>query len=203
MSADGGLPTLPGLIRGILTVILLCSGAAGARAQSTDEAAWAALAAGGHVAMIRHANAPGGGDPQGFDLAACETQRNLDDRGRAQAAALGEELRRRGIVVDRLLTSPWCRCRDTASLLGYGAPEVEPALVNLVGGLGDRSAQVPAMRDLVAGWSGGGTLVLVSHGSTISAFTGIQPRSGEVLVLRPAPETDEGFALVGRIPPPS
>lgn len=190
---------MSGLIRGLLVLVLL----SGASAEAEESAAWAALAAGGHVAMIRHANAPGpAGDPEGFDPAACETQRNLDAQGRDDAAKLGEQLRRRDVTIGRLLSSAWCRCRDTAMLLGFGEPEIEPALNNLISDRADPSTQVPAMRALVAGWRGPGTLVLVSHGVTIGALTGVRPQSAETVVLRPAAEMADGFTIVGRIPPP-
>lgn len=85
--------------------------------EATD--AWAALAAGGHVALIRHGNAPPGhgGDPPGFRIEDCRTQRNLDERGREQARALGGLFRQRGVRVDRIVSSPWCRCPETARLL--------------------------------------------------------------------------------------
>jgi hypothetical protein len=96
---------------------------AGAAQDATE--AWGALVAGGHVALIRHGNAPGtspgqGGDPPGFKVDVCTTQRNLDELGRAQAKALGEALRSRGVRVDRIRSSPWCRCLDTARLMAAG-----------------------------------------------------------------------------------
>ena len=77
---------------------------------------WDALREPGAVAIMRHALAPGGGDPAGFDVTDCATQRNLDDRGRDQARAIGAALRERGFTFGRVLTSQWCRCRDTATL---------------------------------------------------------------------------------------
>jgi broad specificity phosphatase PhoE len=78
-----------------------------------------ALAKGGHVALIRHGNAPPGygGDPPGFRIDDCSTQRNLDDKGRAQARALGEAFLNHGVRVDRIASSPVCRCMDTAFLM--------------------------------------------------------------------------------------
>ncbi len=92
---------------------------------------WAALAKGGHVALIRHGNAPPGygGDPPGFKLDDCATQRNLDERGREQAKALGEAFRKHGVRVDRVLSSPVCRCLDTARLMAAGPVESSWALV--------------------------------------------------------------------------
>jgi hypothetical protein len=90
-----------------------------AAAADDSQEAWAALAKGGHVALIRHGNAPPGygGDPPGFRIDDCSTQRNLDDKGRAQARALGEAFLNHGVRVDRIASSPVCRCMDTASLM--------------------------------------------------------------------------------------
>src|SRR5207249_9911568 len=94
-------------------------------AADDSKEAWAALAKGGHVALIRHGNAPPGygGDPPGFKLDDCATQRNLDERGRKQARALGEAFRKHGVRVDRTLSSPVCRCLDTARLMAVGPVE--------------------------------------------------------------------------------
>src|SRR3989442_2476944 len=84
--------------------------------------AWAALVTGGHVALIRHGNAPPGygGDPPGFKIDDCKTQRNLDDRGRGQTRALCDSLRNHGVRVDRIPASPPCRCLGKAHLLAVG-----------------------------------------------------------------------------------
>src|ERR1700675_4539048 len=92
--------------------------------------AWAALVNGSHVALIRHGNAPPGyGDPPGFKIDDCTTQRNLDERGRAQARALGEAFRSHGVRVDRIVSSPVCRCLETAHLMAVGPVENSWALV--------------------------------------------------------------------------
>src|SRR5262245_38247223 len=76
-----------------------------------ESGAWAALVAGGHVALIRHGDAPPGygGDPPGFKIDDCATQRNLSDKGRTQAKALGEAFRKHGVPADKIMSSPWCR----------------------------------------------------------------------------------------------
>ena len=87
-----------------------------------------ALKSGGGVLMIRHANAPGSGDPANFKIGDCATQRNLDDLGRAQARAIGVFLRHHEIVKVRLYSSQWCRCLETARLMNLGAVQPLPAL---------------------------------------------------------------------------
>ena len=113
-------------------VVLAISLIATPAAADESQEAWAALAKGGHIALIRHGNAPPGygGDPPGFRMDDCSTQRNLDDRGRAQASALGEAFRNHGVCVDRIVSSPVCRCMDTAFLMAVGQVEsswAEPA----------------------------------------------------------------------------
>jgi len=173
-----------------------------ASAADDSQEAWAALAKGGHVALIRHANAPPGygGDPPGFRFDDCSTQRNLDDKGRAQARALGEAFRSRGVRVDRIASSPVCRCVDTASLMAVGQVESSWALVPDR----DPSARVRLreLKEMVTNWRGPGTLVLVTHGFTIQPLIGIIPNQAEVVVLRATPGIEPGVHVVGRIAAP-
>lgn len=172
-------------------------------ADDTKEA-WDALVAGGHVAMIRHGNAPGpslgqGGDPPGFKINDCMTQRNLDEVGRAQSRALGEAFRARGVRVARLLSSPWCRCLETARLMAVGPIETSWALVPAT----ERNPHAPtalrALKEMVSGWRGPDTLVLVTHGFTVRALVGIVPGQAETVVLKPTPGREPGAQVVGRI----
>src|SRR6266478_9237629 len=127
-------------------------------AADDSKEAWAALAKGGHVALIRHGNAPPGygGDPPGFKLDDCATQRNLDERGRDQARAVGEAFRHRGVRVDKILSSPWCRCLETARLMAVGPVENTWAVA-----ASDRSPdRLVVVKQIVSSWRGPGTLVL-------------------------------------------
>lgn len=176
-------------------------------AADESRAAWDALAAGGHVALIRHGNAPGpslgqGGDPPGFRIDDCRTQRNLDEMGRAEAKALGEAFRRRGVPVDRILSSPWCRCMDTADLMAVGRVERSSALVPSSDRVPNSAAALDALKEMVASWRGPGTLVLVTHGLTVRAMTGFVPNQAETVVLKPTPGSGSGAHVVGRIPAP-
>jgi phosphohistidine phosphatase SixA len=180
-------------------VALLLAIAPGVAADGSKEA-WDALVTGGHVALIRHGNAPPGhgGDPPGFKIDDCATQRNLDERGREQARALGGALRAHGVRVDRILSSPWCRCLETARLMAVGPVESSWALVP------DRQPSAPVrvleLRDMVAAWRGPGTLVLVTHGLAVGPLIGILPNQGETLVLKPGHDSWPSAKLVGRIP---
>jgi len=170
-------------------------------ALADSEDAWAALVKGGHIALIRHGNAPPGygGDPPGFKIDDCTTQRNLDDKGRAQSKALGEAFRSHGVRVDRIVASPVCRCMDTASLMAVGQVETSWAL------LPDRDAARPPLRELkeiISSWRGPGTLVLVTHGFTIEPLIGMISEQAETIVLSPTPGVELSAHVVGRIAPP-
>jgi broad specificity phosphatase PhoE len=179
-----------------------------AAAADESKAAWDALAAGGHIALIRHANAPGpslgqGGDPPGFSINDCRTQRNLDEMGRGQAKTLGEAFRLHGVRVDRIQSSPWCRCLDTANLMAVGKVETSWALVPSTDRNPNAPAALRALKELVANWRGPGTLVLITHGLTIRALIGIVPNQAEIVVLRPTPGSESGPQVVGRIAAPN
>jgi phosphohistidine phosphatase SixA len=152
------------------------------------------------VLMMRHANAPGTGDPPGFALGDCATQRNLDARGRAQARAVGAALVARGARPDRVLTSEWCRARDTAALLGFGTPEPLPALNSFFGDRPNEPAQMAELRRFLAEEGLGERLLLVTHQVNITALTGLVPRAGEIVVL--SRDSYGRLAVTGRIPPP-
>lgn len=154
-----------------------------------EEGAWALLRAGRAAAILRHAIAPGGGDPPGFRLDDCATQRNLSAEGRAQATAIGAEFRARGIAAATVLSSGWCRCLETARLLALGPVSREAALDSF---FADRSlgpARTEALRGLLAAWSGG-PLVLVTHQVNITALTGVFPASGEAVLVRTGGEPE-------------
>ena len=149
----------------------------------------------GVVALMRHALAPGTGDPTGFDPGDCSTQRNLDARGRAQARRTGAALRAAGVSFDAVWTSQWCRSRDTATLMDMGTVEEKPPLNSFFAGRGDRAAQTAATLDLVSDMPDGARLLLVTHQVNITALTGLGVASGEIIVTR---RTGEGLEPVGR-----
>ena len=155
---------------------------------------WDALGQPGAIAIMRHALAPGTGDPADLTIGDCATQRNLDATGRAQARAIGQAFRDRGIAFDRVFTSQWCRTRETAELLALGPVEEAPALNSFFRDRSTRDAQTADLRALIAATPG--RLMLVTHQVNISALTGRSTRSGEVLVIR---QTDAGTEVLGSI----
>jgi phosphohistidine phosphatase SixA len=147
--------------------------------------AWKALRAGGHVALMRHADAPGGlGDPPGFRVEDCATQRNLSAKGRADAAKIGGRLQLEGIAFEKILSSPWCRCIDTAKLLNLGTVETEATFGNVVVLRDQRETLTAGARALIVKWLARGNLLVVTHGANILALTGVSPASGEIVVVK-------------------
>ncbi|MBR1247054.1 histidine phosphatase family protein [Bradyrhizobium sp. AUGA SZCCT0169] len=170
---------------GFAIVALVLGLAAAAETARADEAAWSALRAGGHVALMRHADAPGGvGDPPGFRVDDCTTQRNLSAKGRADAKRIGARLKSEGIAVEKILASPWCRCMDTATLLELGPVEAAPTFGNVVVLRDQTEALTTGARAMIGKWTGRGNLLVVTHGANILALTDISPASGEIVVVR-------------------
>lgn len=167
-----------------------------------EVAAWASLQKPSAIVLFRHALAPGGGDPPGFKAGDCSTQRNLSDEGRLQAKRIGQTLRERGVKVQAVWHSEWCRTRDTAQLafpdLREPALKPEPAFNSFFSDRSTEPAQTAAAKALLQNWRGAGVLVVVTHQVNITQLTEIFPQSGEGIVL-----TREGKQLrvVGRILP--
>jgi len=172
--------------------------AAPAAAGDDSAEAWAALVKGGSVALVRHGNAPPGhgGDPPGFKIDDCSTQRNMDERGREQAKAVGEAFRQHVVPVDKILSSPWCRCLETARLMALGPVESTMAVA-----ASDRSPdRLIALKQMVSAWRGPGTLVVVTHALTVQGLVEILPGQAETVVVRPKLGKEPGVDVVGRIP---
>lgn len=158
------------------------------------------LQQGGHVVLLRHARAPGTGDPDHFRIDDCATQRNLDQAGRAQARTLGERFRSAGIDHAEIHSSQWCRCLQTAELLGLGPVQKLPALNSIFRRPAERAPRIAAMQAFLASSPDDGPLViLVSHQVNIAALTGQSTASGEAIVLRLQPGAEPAF--VGTIAP--
>ncbi|MFC3226363.1 histidine phosphatase family protein [Marinibaculum pumilum] len=187
---------LPALLL-VLSLILPGLPHAVAAAEDPAEDLWVALAQGRAAVVMRHALAPGTGDPAAFDPADCATQRNLDAAGRAQARAIGDAFRAAGIDQARVHSSVWCRCRETAELLDLGPVEVLPALNSFFRDRGRADEQTAALREFLAAREGDGPVVLVTHQVNITALTGVYPSSGELIFVT----RDSAAGTVGRALP--
>lgn len=170
-----------------------------AAAQSAPADPWPALRKENAIVLFRHAEAPGVGDPDGFRLGDCATQRNLSEAGREQARRSGESLRQQRIPVGAVWASQWCRTRDTAALMDLGPVRQEPAFNSFFGERGDQAAQTAAAHRKLLDWRGPGALVVVTHQVNITALTGLGVASAEGIVLQRRGDT---LAVTGRIAPP-
>jgi phosphohistidine phosphatase SixA len=183
------------LRRTTFAMIALAFAALPQAAAASEAAAWDALRSGA-VALIRHANAPGTGDPPGMRLGNCATQRNLDDRGRAQAARIGARFAERGVAVAAVLTSQWCRAIDTAALAFPGESRTEPAFSSFFDDRRREPAQSREARRILSEPRGDGALVVITHQVNITALTGVVPASGEAVVVR---MREDRPVIIGRI----
>lgn len=168
---------------GAVMVAPWLAGASGlAGAQSVQSATRAQLLTAwrqGGVLLIRHAATESGlGDPPGFVIGQCRTQRNLSDEGRQASRALGAWLQAQNFKPDAVRSSQWCRCQDTARL-AFGAYEDWPALNSTFAGQGDSAAQQQALRERLSAFPAGRTEVWVTHQVIMTALTGAYPEMGE------------------------
>lgn len=167
-------------------------------AVAQDENLYAALRAGGVVGLMRHARAPGTDDPPNFRLGDCATQRNLSAEGREQAAAVGRRLREHGVETARVVASEWCRCIDTAELLGLGPVEQQADFNSLVSYPGQGSEMTRRARAWLAAQDlRAMTTLVVTHQVNIGALVGSYPQEGEIVVVRPTAEG--GLEVIGTI----
>ena len=133
----------------------------------------------GNVLLIRHALAPGFGDPQNFDLNDCSTQRNLDGEGREQAFRIGEKIKAAGIKFSKIYSSQWCRCLETAKNMNLGEITVEPGLNSFFQGIVPKDKTLSILRKRLESVEAKQELVLmITHQVTITAVTGITVSSG-------------------------
>ena len=165
---------------------------------ATDEKnLWHALRSGEHFALMRHAVAPGTGDPANFTIGQCATQRNLSGEGRDQARKIGERFRENKIDSARVFSSQWCRCLETAQLLDLGPVEELPALNSFFRRFERQASQTGALKQWLLQQDLSRPLVLVTHQVNITALTGIYPASGELVIVRRTREG--GFESLGSI----
>ena len=148
---------------------------------------------GNKLIFIRHAYAPGSGDPFNFDLDDCSTQRNLNQEGINQSKKIGQLFSKNKVQIDKVLSSEWCRCKDTAefafnkyttfnALNSFYAPRFEK----------NKDKQVIDLKNYILNWNSKKNLVLVTHFVVISEILNISASSGEIIV------SDKKFNIIGR-----
>lgn len=158
---------------------------AAVRAGDPAAAAWNALKAGGIAILLRHAQTVAGlGDPPGFRIGECSTQRNLSDEGRRQAERIGSALAAGGVRVDAVLSSRWCRCLDTARLaFPTQAVEPFPPLDSFFSDRSREAEQTRATRARIAAVRAPANVAFVTHHVNILALTGQGAGAGEAVLV--------------------
>jgi len=163
--------------------------------QRLNSDAWQALRSGDAIILMRHALAPGTGDPVEFVLDKCTTQRNLSDAGRDQAVAIGNVIRAHGISKATIMSSQWCRCLETAELLNLGEVEPTPMLNSFFQDWSTEQEQTHTLRNSLRVWltKDSDVKVLVTHQVNISSLTDQFASSGDMLIV--ALENNEPVVL--------
>ena len=142
---------------------------------------------GQHVLLMRHADAPGYGDPPGYVVSQCSTQRNLGDYGKRQANAIGIWLTNQGIQKAGVFSSPWCRCLDTANLLNKGPIKIEPSLGSFFDNMSLEKRQTKELEGFIKSEltkQSQVPLILVTHHVNIQAYTGKVVGVGDMVLVR-------------------
>ena len=152
------------------------------------------LEKGGKLIFIRHAYAPGNGDPENFNLNDCLTQRNLSERGRMQANKIGLFIKKNQIPIDKILSSEWCRCKDTAKF-AFNNYKILSALNSFYDEkfAHNEDKQIHELKSYIEDWKSNKNLVLVTHYVVISAMLDRGVSSGEIVV------SDKNLNIIGNI----
>ena len=146
---------------------------------------WEPAKDGDRIILIRHSIAPGSGDPAGFKIKDCKTQRNLSQEGVRQSKKIGKLFKQNQIKIDKVLSSQWCRCKDTAKYAFKNYKEFS-ALNSTFQPPYDKNAkkQIKELKEYIQKWNGNGSnLVLITHYVIITAITDVVPRSGEIVII--------------------
>jgi len=149
---------------------------------------------GGKIVFIRHAYAPGSGDPQNFTLKDCDSQRNLDQKGLEQSKKIGLIFKENKIKIDKVLSSEWCRCKDTAKIAfnDYETFEVLNSFYDLRFKK-KKKKQIDALKNFIKDWNSDKNLILVTHYVVISEVLNVSSLSGEIIVV------DQNLNIIGNI----
>ena len=162
---------------------------------NASDQAWNIVQEGNKIILIRHSLAPGGGDPAGFKIDDCKTQRNLSKKGINQSKKIGKLFKKNKVPIDQVLSSQWCRCKDTAKYAFSDYKEFT-ALNSIFQSPYNKNEgkQLKELYNFVKRWDGKGkNLVLITHYSIITAVTNAVPNSGEIVVA------DKNFKVLGTI----
>ena len=141
------------------------------------------LKKGGNLIFIRHAYAPGGGDPKNFDINECKTQRNLSNSGRDQAKKIGSFFKDNNIPISKVYSSEWCRCKETASI-AFNDFETKSFLNSFFSSqfAKNKDLQMKRLKTFINNWDKNENLVFVTHYVVISESLNYASSSGEIVI---------------------
>lgn len=194
------LRTLSNTLLGLCLLLLTLPSTAQAATQTEATELWQALRSGEGIALIRHALAPGGGDPDNFVLDDCSTQRNLSTTGRTQSRHIGELFSDQQLTPMRLHSSQWCRCLETATLMAVGEVTPNPLLNSFFANRAAGPGQLIKLRQwLMQQPISNEPLVLITHQVVITGLTGVFPASGEIVVILPPTTVDSAITVLGTL----
>jgi len=147
-----------------------------------------------NVVFLRHAMAPGFGDPDNFSLLDCSTQRNLNENGRKQARTIGFSINKSGVRFNEIISSDWCRCKETAELLNIGTWQTFLGLNSFFQAYAERAVTLREL-DLKLKKLKNGVTLMITHQVVITAVTGISVTSGEMVAYNSVSEAKKVFRL--------
>ena len=171
----------------LITLSLLCTQSKLATAQ-TELAN--SLYDGQHVLLMRHADAPGYGDPKNYQISQCATQRNLGEFGRKQAKGIGDWLSSQGVDQAKIYSSAWCRCVDTATLLNKGAVKKEASLGSFFDDMSQAKKQTDELTKFIATERKQHPkmpIIMVTHHVNIQSYVGMVVNSGDMVLVKVDP----------------
>ncbi|MDA9744004.1 histidine phosphatase family protein [Candidatus Pelagibacter sp.] len=159
-----------------------------------DQSVIKELQKGGKIVFIRHSLAPGNGDPDNIDLTKCDTQRNLNQEGIEQSKKIGELFKNNNIQIDKVLSSEWCRCKDTARF-AFNNYETFKGLNSFYQEkfYKYKDKQIKSLKKYISKWNGDKNLILVTHFVVISEMLNFGTSSGEIVVI------DKDYKFIGSI----
>ena len=177
-----------------IIIIIFLSLTNGIKADSKQIQILDILQKGGNLIFIRHAYAPGGGDPDNFDINDCSTQRNLSSSGKKQSKKIGNFINENKIPIDFVISSEWCRCKETA-LIAFDNFETKNFLNSFYSEKfsKNKKKQIKSLKKFINDWKGDDNLVLVTHYVVISEMLGYAPGSGEIVI------SNKSFKKIGTI----
>ena len=152
------------------------------------------LKKGGNLIFIRHAYAPGGGDPDNFDINDCSTQRNLSNEGKEQSKKIGKFFEENKIPISLVISSEWCRCKETANI-AFKNYETKNFLNSFYSEkfAKNKKNQIDNLEEYIINWNSDKNLVMITHYVLISEVLNYTPRSGEIVIA------NKNFKKIGNL----